>query len=374
VRDSREHGSRAPKLTPTPFTLNKKEHPAMSTIGREKDDNIHQAEQPAVAVPTSRHPQLSATINSPTVGFVTALPEEFVAMRALLDDVTEHDIANDPALYTLGTLPSRDAERSHPVALTLLGATATNGAANGSANMKRSFPSIATLIMLGIAAGIPNVYRPERHVRLGDIVVATQGVIDYDHVRVLDGSVELRRPLSLPSMQLTRCADMLRTDELSDRRPWEQFLSVSRPRGLTGYGRPAEQTDIVHTGDGHRLDHPRRDRSGHRKGWPKVHYGMIGSADRAVWDATTRDQLAARHDFLAVEMEGAGVGTSSFLNEVEWFVVLRRTCARFSRSDGTWRKYASLAAATYVRSLLAKCLPLDPGHNNHPRIAMESLH
>src|SRR6266540_2708996 len=159
----------------------------------------------------------------PTVGLITAIPEEFVAMRVLLDHSVEGYVSCDPAPYVMGTLPSRDQGQRHQVALTLLGATATNAAANGCANLIRSFPSIVVVVMVGIAAGVPNPLRPDRHVRLGDIVVATQ-VVDFDHVWATEGGgVKLRRPLSLPSPRLTLSADMLRSDELSGVYPWEKW-------------------------------------------------------------------------------------------------------------------------------------------------------
>lgn len=324
-------------------------------------------------VPEPRKSEITDEVYRPTVGLVTALPEEFVAMRALLEDAGELYVPGDPAYYVLGTLPSRDAERRHAIVLTLLGATATNAAANGCANLVRSFPSITVVVMVGIAAGIPNPQRPDRHVRLGDIVVATQGVVDYDHVRAVEGDTQPRRPFPAPSPRLVQCADMLRADELSGHRAWEQWLDLSRRPELSGYGRPPERTDVLYDGAGWQLDHPRRDRSGHRKGLPKVHYGLIGSADRSLRDVTARDQLAARHGVLAVEMEGAGIGIGSFLNGREWFVVRGISDYGDRHRDGTWRKYASLAAAAYVRALLSRCLPLPP-RTQHNQVVVDSRH
>jgi len=302
---------------------------------------------------------------------VTAIPEEFVAMRALLDDCAENYVPHDPAVYVLGTLPSREGDYRHGVALTLLGATATNAAANGCANLVRSFPSIMMIIMVGIAAGVPNLARPDRHVRLGDIVVATE-IVDYDHVRTIEGVAEARRPFSLPSPRLTHCTDLLRSDELSGHRPWEQWLDLSRRPGLARYGRPPEHTDIIHDSAGWQLRHPRRDHSGHRKGHPKVHYGPIGSADRSLRDSIVRDQLAAQHGVIALEMEGAGIGSSSFLNGREWFVVRGISDYGDNHRLEQWRRYAALVAAAYVRALLAKCLPLEPLGDDQ-RIALDSL-
>ncbi|HEV2784561.1 MAG TPA: hypothetical protein VGX25_34695 [Actinophytocola sp.] len=311
-------------------------------------------------VPAPRKPETADETRRPTVGLVTAIPEEFVAMRVLLDDSIERIVPEDPAYYVLGTLPSRDARRRHGIALTLLGATATNAAATGCANLIRSFDSISVVIMVGIAAGIPNPQRPERHVRLGDIVVATQGIVDYDHVYSVDGAVEQRRSFPAPSPRLTQSADMLKADELSGHRAWEQWLDLSRHPELNGYGRPPDRTDVLRDSTGWQLRHPPRNHSGHRKGLPKVHYGLVGSANRSVRDAAARDQLAARHGFLAVEMEGAGVGIGSFLGGREWFMVRGISDYADSQRDETWQRYASLAAAAYVRALLSKCLPIEP--------------
>jgi nucleoside phosphorylase len=310
-------------------------------------------------------PDTSGGSDQPTIGLVTAIPEEFTAMRGLVEHPADYYVSGDPARYTLGMLPSRDAEPLHNVVLTMLGATATDAAADGCAHMIRSYPAIKILIMVGIAAGIPNVNRPERHVRLGDIVVATDGIVDYDHVSVGPDGVRQREGFPTPSARLKRCVNILKSDELGDRRPWEQWLDTTSRPGLAAYARPNERKDVVRDSLGYPLDHPRRNRSGHRKGFPKVHYGLIGSADRSLSDVAVRDQLAAQHRLLAVEMEGAAIGASSSLNGREWFMVRGISDYGDSQRDDTWRKYASLVAAAYVRALLANCLPM--GHEDDRR-------
>jgi nucleoside phosphorylase len=311
-------------------------------------------------VPRPRPPEHAAEIDLPTIGIVTAIPEEYAAMWALLDQPVERDVPGDPATYVLASVPSKSEKRNHRVALTLLGATATDAAADGCTHLLRSFPSVAAVLMVGIAAGIPNLRQVTRHVRLGDIVVGTRDLIDFGHSRRVTNGEQQRRQFPQPSPRFVRCADMLKAGELAGNRPWEHWIGPGRPANLVRYTRPPHRTDVLRDNAGNTVPHPSRRHSEHpANGMPKVHNGSIGSADISLRDAATRDELAARYGFLAVEMEGAGIGRSSFQNGKEWFVVRGISDYGDGHSDDSWRRYASLTAAAYVRALLAKCLPFE---------------
>src|SRR5215472_13349193 len=112
--------------------------------------------------------------DGPVFGIVTALPEEFAAMRAMIGDATRWHDADDRAGYVLGTIPGIDPGIWHRVVLTMLGQAGNDVAASALAHLVRSFRSVRCVLMVGIAAGVPSPRDPTRHVRLGDVVVATR--------------------------------------------------------------------------------------------------------------------------------------------------------------------------------------------------------
>jgi nucleoside phosphorylase len=302
----------------------------------------------------------------PTVGLITALPEEFAAMSELLDDTTDRLIAGDRAVYRSGTVPSADPDRPHEVVLTLLAETGNDAAAHGGAHLVRSFPSVDHLVMVGIAAGVPRVAEPGRHVRLGDIVVATWNVVDFDHIVDRPSGPERRQEFPRRSDLLAGRVKLLVSGEILRHAPWEAHLDRLIEKH-PAFARPAAETDVVYSGDddfAEPVPHPDPALSGHRTGRPKVHQGRIGSSDRSMRNASTRDELARRHNLLAIEMEGKGVGRAGHADGRGWFVVRGISDYGDRWTNNEWRRYASAAAAAYVRALLGICPPLDP-HGGH---------
>jgi nucleoside phosphorylase len=290
----------------------------------------------------------------PAFGILTALPEEFAAMRSFIDNPRRANVEGDRADYVIGTMPSADRDRAHKVVLTMLGEIGNDAAASACTNLLRSYRSVRCLLMVGIAAGIPDPSRPERHVRLGDIVVARRGIAEYDSVRENDDGPVSRRTFPPPSPVLERRARLLQAGEMTGDRPWEDQLAA-RARLFPGFGRPPESTDVVYSSDGsdNQVQHPDIALSGHRPGQPKVHSGLIASGDRSLRSAKKRDEIAASYDVLAIEMEGKGIGNTGFYEGVEWFTVRGISDYGDGHVNWTWRSYASMAAAAYVRALLA---------------------
>jgi len=323
------------------------------------DDDLHYVGN---ARERARHTITVADFPAPVVALVTAMPEEYQAMAALLDDAREYHAENDSARYLLGTVPSGRHDQPHQVVLTMLGGTANNDAAAAVAHLVRSFPAVSQVVMVGVAAAVPAPQAPERHVRLGDIVVSTWGIVEFDHVVDRPEGVTLRQAFPRPSYLLSRSAKALEADDLGEIRPWEADLD-RLVEALPTFARPAPDTDVMYTSDdpdADRVAHPDPARSGHRPGRPKVHCGRIGSANRSLRNAAVRDALAARYDMRAVEMEGSGIGWAAYAADRSWLVVRGVSDYADSRVAKSWRRYASAVAAAYTRALLGRCVQIDP--------------
>lgn len=289
------------------------------------------------------------------VGIVTALPVECAAVRLLVDDVAEQPATGDPNRYVAGWLPSRDQGRPHRVIVALQTQDGTRNAAAICTDLTRSFPNVRCVVMCGVAGGVPAPAAPDRHVRLGDIVVASRGVIDYDHTRTVNGKDHLRRSVEGLSRVLLRADRELEVKELGGNWPWRVWLSDADRPPPPHFARPPDHTDVLFRA-GARLSHPRRDRSGHAAGWPRVHRCAIASADRLVRDSFKRDDIAERYNVRAVEMEASGIAVAADLHATHWFVVrgIADYCDDAGKND-LWHGYAARAAAAYLRALLAEC-------------------
>ncbi|MEA2732594.1 MAG: hypothetical protein QOF70_7069, partial [Acetobacteraceae bacterium] len=310
----------------------------------------------------------------PTIGIVTALWIEGHAVRSMISDSQLlAPISQDPNQYYQGTLASTKEDQPHQVVVTIMSRDSTRNAATVCTDLIRSFPSIRCVIMTGIAGGIPSPKNPGRHVRLGDVVVATKGIVDYRHVVQLDGRAITRRDVDDMSPELGRAANELAAKNFEGVRPWEKWLNVRGNPKMKNFARPPESTDILYI-RGERAEHPPRKQSGHPRGKPKIHHGAIGSADMLLRDEILRDQIAQDYGVVAVEMEGSGIAVGSATHGKQWFMVrgISDYCDNAGKGDG-WQAYASLAAAAYVRAVLEACHPytpaISPDNAQPPRIA-----
>lgn len=316
------------------------------------------------------HDRLDVQPYQVTVGIVTALPVEERAMQSLVERRRRHREPNDRNSYWVGVVPSAEPDLPHNVALVMMPRDGTQSAATCCANMLRTFPNIRAVIMTGIAGGIPRPEQPAKHVRLGDVVVAVDGIVNYASVRQERETTRLRQPQGsglVSNWFLNAVRDLQVMAEEGDR-PWERWLDAEVSTTARLFARPPESTDVLHVRS-LRTNHPPRPSPGPPKGLPWVHYGLVGSADMLMVDEDFRDRLAREHpDMRAIEMEGAGIATSTAAFDRTWFMVrgVVDYCEDAGKSD-LWHPYASYAAAAYVRTLLETAPPVDLGDRPQTR-------
>ncbi len=287
----------------------------------------------------------------PAFGIIAALTREYTAVKVLLENRRIHAVPGRGAgrQYLLGRVPSASGG-SHSVVLAL--ADKGNNMATARATLLlEHFPNVKSIIMVGIAGGVPNPKKPDEHVRLGDIVVSNRkGVVQYDFGKETIAEIVPDPPPRPPSASLLEAVRLLEAAEIEGNRPWLKY--IDQARHLLKITRPEKKTDVLvcSTNLGRIIPHPKD--PNRVLGESRVFIGPVAAANRVLKNPIKRDQLRDRFDVKAVEMEGSGVADATWYHEVGYLVV-RGICDYCDVSKGDdWQKYAAIVASAYTRALL----------------------
>ncbi|OTA08249.1 hypothetical protein A9Z42_0091980 [Trichoderma parareesei] len=322
------------------------------------------------AVSTSK--QKFASTNY-TIGWICALSTEYVAAQVFLDERHEgpdYVAPNDNNDYTLGKVGS------HNVVIAVLpdGEYGISSATGVAKDMLHSFPNIKVGLMVGIGGGAPSV---KHDIRLGDVVVSAPrngsgGVFQYDFGKAIQGgSFYTTGFLNQPPPLLRAAVNGLEAHyEINGHQLEEAIRDIfeKRPRLQRKYQRPLAITDrlylssVLHPSDtdANCADCCGNDSSNLRMrpertqddDNPRVHYGLIASANQVMKDALIRDELIKEKDVLCPEMEAAGL-----MNQFPCLVI-RGICDYLdSHKSKEWQGYAAMTAAAYAKDLLCR-IPL----------------
>lgn len=308
--------------------------------------------------------------SSYTVGWICALPVEYVAARVLLDERHERPTSvspNDANDYTLGGI------HGHKVVIAVLpdGEYGTASAAAVAMNMLSTFPNIRIGLLVGIGGGAPSA----RHdIRLGDIVVSasrggTSGVFQYDFGKSIQNQKFLHtQMLNKPPTILRTVIAGIQAEYEEDGHQLDETINKTldkKARLRQKYRRPESVTDrlfkseITHQSlcsdescatDSSNLI-SRRDRVEDEDN-PAIHYGLIASGNQLMKDASIRDRLAGEKDVLCFEMEAAGL-----MNTFPCLVIRGICDYSDSHKNDEWHGYAAMVAAAYAKDIL-KRIPL----------------
>ncbi|MFE9989171.1 5'-methylthioadenosine/S-adenosylhomocysteine nucleosidase [Streptomyces sp. NPDC005381] len=302
--------------------------------------------------------QIPGSVYRPGLAVLTALPKEYAAVKALLSHPVLHSETDHQGTrhYAFGTMPARGGGR-HEIALTLVG-VGNNISAVATTQLLNDLPSVRTVILSGIAGGVPDAGKAEHHVRLGDIVVSSEyGVIQYDFVKEETGRVVPRHPPRPSSSNLVRAARMIEAEALFGARPWDEL--VDHVLAALNWKRPPDSTDRLAASDDPSvvLRHPADPLRIKRR--PRVFVGPIASANTLLKSPERRDLLRDLYAVKAVEMEGSGTADAAWMGQAQHFVV-RGICDYCDSQKGDdWQNYAAAAAAGYLGAVLKAIDPLE---------------
>jgi nucleoside phosphorylase len=282
------------------------------------------------------------------------------AAKAMLDETYDRlaQPRSDHNTYTLGRLYGHDIV----IALLPIGVCGVTSATRALAEMMSTFPSLRFGLMVGVGGGVPSI---KADIRLGDVVVSKptdygSGVIPYDYGKILhDGRIQCTGFLNKPPQVLLTAVGQLESDHLIRKRQIKQTISGVLEKNeemKNEFCRP--QNDwlfcATYLHETSRFDCsacdlkqlvPRQSRTTDE---PSVHYGLVGSGNKVMKDAKTRDQIAREQNILCFEMEAAGV-----MDQLPCLVI-RGICDYCdSHKNQEWQGYAALTAAAYAKLVLS---------------------
>jgi nucleoside phosphorylase len=337
--------------------------------------------------------------NSFRVAIVCALPREADAVSLLFDEFWDETgdpygrEDSDTNIYITGRIGN------HNVVLTILPGMGTNNATAASVNLRASYTGLRLVLLVGICGGLPRI--AERDAFLGDVVVSKQ-IIEYDNM--LDDTI------GRPNTDIRTLLAVLETEFMTQRlkkaaaihlKELQQEAKQQMRRAEYHY--PGAKNDVIYPPE---YSHKHRDSCTacaddsiffcktafksscaevgcepdklitrkHREDLPEgadfspeIFIGRIGSGNTVMKSGLDRDQIAARHDLIAFEMEGAGLW-----DEVPCIIVKGICDYADSHKNKTWQNLAAATAASVAKAILGRYPSSSNGQYSGPPSGMIS--
>ncbi|KAK6533586.1 hypothetical protein TWF694_002523 [Orbilia ellipsospora] len=347
---------------------------------------------------------MDLTHKSYSVGWICPLFIEQTAAAAMLDEIHPDltKLPGDPNTYTLGAI----AHHNVVIAGLPLGRYGTNSATATATWMVNTFPSVKSILLVGVGGGIPT------KVRLGDVVVSTPtetnpGVIQWD-LGKREGNDSFKRVGSLngpPTSLLTALSKLRKNYELHGSKisGYLEELKVKYPRLAPKYLRSKKLRDVPFQWYYDHVTKPIQsnvedakmdiDDSKSREDdedieedeeveddkdmesnvgeqscrWcdetkvldrkvktrdMQIHFGLIASGNQVIKDGRFRRKLDRElgGKVLCIEMEAAGL-----MNDFPCLVIRGICDYADSHKNKSWQEHAAIVAAAFAKELL-ECL------------------
>lgn len=277
-------------------------------------------------------------------GIVTVLPEECAAMRKMMSNVECHTFPGSGSghEFWIGEIKSLN-NKVHSVVLAQTLGAGNQGATYRAAILTAHFPKVKTIIMTGIAAGVPDLNNITKHVRLGDVIVSEK-LIEFDNGKLINGELLQSNSAQRPSALFKQAYRKIEQLTMDGTNVWYTYIDQY---ANTEFKKP--HRDIVYDENNVKARHP-RDKS--RKGYPKVFSGAIATSNKLLRDAKFRDSLKSDHGIYAIEMEASGIADASWESEKSFFIVRASSDYGDINKNDEWHFYAALVAAAFTRAIL----------------------
>jgi nucleoside phosphorylase len=195
---------------------------------------------------------------------------------------------------------------------------------------------------------------------LGDVVVGTR-IMQYDIGKVVEGGrFQETAVAKTPARLLNSAVSALRSKHAAHYDPnrmtsllLSRFPNLSRPGSpgrlfLASYEHRPLNAPTCDDCDLKELQ-PRASRLSTE---PKIHYGVIASANRVMRNGKERDEIGQRHSALCFEMEAAGM-----MDNLQCLPIRGICDYSDSHKNKEWQEYSAATAAAYARELLEELPP-----------------
>ncbi|KAH8284261.1 hypothetical protein KR044_006835 [Drosophila immigrans] len=328
-----------------------------------------------------------ASNKQPTIAIITAQYCEKLAVDAMLENketfVRYTTVDSDPNLtnslrkskkkrrfgesnvYTLGNI---GAHRIVSTKLPSVGSTreAMTATGNTTTRLLGTFQKVDYVFIVGVAGGVPHYTDYKKHVRLGDVVISyvdkQRALINskekpYVYVYKSGEDVKTYFPINDSLQQI---AESLQAN-MELKRPWETYLNDAQQtlaqKTDSDFGRPDAKTDKLFMNIGNNevieVAHPIAADEINGVTRLRLHLGPIGSGRDLVRSDDLRTQFARKFGLLATDVEMSSVLDSIIGNCRESFILVKGISDyKDGMSTRKWQNYASLSAASVVKSVI----------------------
>ncbi|KAI0830393.1 purine and uridine phosphorylase [Hypoxylon sp. FL0890] len=240
----------------------------------------------------------------------------------------------------------------------------TGSAAALASQAKRFFPNFWFGLLVGVAAGIPDLSQcPPRDIRLGDVLVSMPdldrpGAVAYDLGKDTGkNELELLRQgyiLAQTETVVRSAISSIKLESPDENKLFQEYYeAIKDKRHANGtFMDPGQEHDKLYQVDDDGVERlvERQLRSDSQR--TLVWYGPIGSGEKLMKNAAKRDHLRDHYDIIGLEMEAAGI-----MNRIPVGVIRGACDYADEHKNKQWQPYAAAMAAAYAKVILSQISP-----------------